>query len=256
MTAIRGAKGVSDRRAYPRRRRRVPAGGLSLPGLSRPVTAPAFVRPAYRRRARRRRRLLRWAAIAAALIVIALLVVRAWTRPGSVVVLAAREMPSVAVHQYQEDPAWSGDEMGSTGKTLGKHGDGVACLASLIEMQGLPSPVSGELTPGTLNAWLSESDAYDGDGSIRWEKVADLLGARVVQVSPKRGMDALLEQLIQAEIYPIVTVRRPDTGAAHDVLAVGSVHGEFIVMDPLDPMEVLDTLGLYENRVYAMRYFE
>lgn len=215
-----------------------------------------WMRPAYRRRARRRRRLLQRALAAAALALVALIAVRLATHMDSVVVLAAREMPSVAVYFYQEDAAWAGDEMGDTGLTLGKSGDSVVCLASLIAMQGLPSPVEGELNPGTLNVWLSENDAYNGDGSLRWPAVASLLGVKLVQKAPNRAMEAQIKRLVENEKYPIVTVRRPDTGADHDVLLVGSVHGEYIVMDPLDPMEVSDTLGLYENRVYGMRYFE
>ena len=233
--AVRGATGVPGRRAY------------------RDGMPPAFVRPAYRRRARRLRRVLRAAAVVAALALVALIAAHLATHLDSVVVLAAREMPSVAVNFYQEDAAWSEDILGNTGKTLGKAGDGVACLAALIAMQGLTVPTEGEINPGTLNVWLTENDAYDAEGGVLWAKVAKLLGVNLMEVSPRRGMEALLTQLLEQDIYPVVTVRRPDTGAAHDVLVAGSVHGEFIVMDPLDPMEVLDTLGLYDNRIYGLK---
>ena len=62
--------------------------------------------------------------------------------------------------------------------------------------------------------------------------------------------------MLQAGIYPIVRVRRPDTGAFHDVLAVGTVHGEFVIVDPLDPTGIPNSLNLYNNRIYDVKYLK
>ena len=212
--------------------------------------------PAWRRRAlRKRRRLLLAVALSAAL-VLTLLIGLLAVRINGVVVLAVREMPSVPVYYYQEDPAWSAATLGDSDRTLGKSGDSVACLASLLAMQGLSAPGLDATDPGALNDWLSENGAYDARGALQWRKVAALLGAKAVEKPAQRGLGRLLERLLQREIYPVVTVRRPDTGASHDVLVVGSVHGEYVIVDPLDPTGVPNTLGLYGNRIYGMRYFE
>ena len=193
---------------------------------------------------------------AAALLSLSALTVRLATRMDSVVVLARREVPGSPEYFYQEDPAWSADTMGNSDRALGKNGDGVACLTSLVAMQQLACPVSEDLDPGTLNAWLSENDAYDANGEMNWARVGALLGAKAVEKRPQRGLDTLMEALLQREVYPIVTVRRPDTGTDHAVLVVGTVHGEFVIVDPLDPTGIPNSLSLYNDRIYGLRYLE
>lgn len=238
-----------------------PAVRRSRPRADRQWAVPAlfaprpWVRPAYRRRALRRRRLL--IRLLAALVLAAVLAVT-WqlaTRMDSVEVRPKSEMPSVQAFFYQEDAAWADDMMGNSDRTLGKYGDGVACLASLMAMQHLSAPLEGEADPGNLNAWLSANDAYDGQGNLRWNQVAKLLGVKLTEKKAQRGLGAQMERLLQSEIYPIVRVRRPDTGRDHYVLVVGSVHGEYVIVDPLDPTDTPNTLGIYGNRISSMLYF-
>ena len=156
--AVRGATGVPGRRAY------------------RDGMPPAFVRPAYRRRARRLRRLLRAAAVVAALALVALIAAHLATHLDSVVVLAAREMPSVAVNFYQEDAAWSGETLGASDRTLGKDGDSVAIpndvtnggrALKVLESAGLLTvdpaagslPTVNDITDNPLNLKSQEVDA-------------------------------------------------------------------------------------------------
>ncbi len=232
---IRSAPGASDRCAFFRR-----------------DAAPPFVRPAYRRRAARRRAWLRRAAVALA-IVAAVLLVRWLVPPAGVVLQTRREFPCDPVYFYQQDPAWSEAALGTSGKTLGLDGDSVCCLASLMAMQGIPAPFDGELNPATLNAWLSENGGYDAGGALKWGRVAGLLGAKLSGGYGARAA-SLLEELIQRQVYAVVRVKRPDTGKWHDVLVVGSVHGEFTIVDPLDPTGTLNTMGLYQNKIYDLRY--
>lgn len=255
---VRGAIALPGRSPYPRpgvRRPWRPLSDLDWPRWLNPGASSPWVRPAYRRRALKRRRLLRLLATILVLTAASGLTIRLATRMDSVVVLARREMPSMPEFFYQEDPAWGADTLGASDKTLGKGGDGVACLTSLLAMQQM-SPLSGELNPGTLNAWLSANDAYDASGNLNWSRVAELLGAKTVEVRPRRNLATLMEALIQREVYPIVTVRRPDTGTEHQVLAVGTVHGEFVIVDPLDPTGIPNSLSLYGNRIYGLRYLE
>ncbi len=116
--------------------------------------------------------------------------------------------------------------------------------------------VEGEVNPGTLNAWLSENGAYDASGSLNWQRAAGLLGVSLTQRQPGWGVGGTLEMLIRQEVYPVARVKQPGTGAYHDVLLVGSVHGEFQIMDPLDPSGEPNSLSVYGNRIYEIRYLK
>ena len=229
---------------------------------ARPVRAlplrakPAWVRPEYRRRARLRNRLIAGLLAVAVVLVVALLANSSVLRSNGAVVLARRELPSVPVFFCQTDAAWAGEPMGDSGRTLGEAGDGVTCLSALIEMQQIKTPVEGEVNPGTLNAWLSENGAYDASGSLNWQRAAGLLGVSLTQRQPGWGVGGTLEMLIRQEVYPVARVKQPGTGAYHDVLLVGSVHGEFQIMDPLDPSGEPNSLSVYGNRIYDVRYLK
>jgi len=218
-TAARGAKGAAGRLAC--------SGGKRL-----------------------RRRL---AAVAAAAVIVA----ACWLSPKlyGAVITAGREIPSVPVFFCQRDAAWSGDALGRTGRTLGEGGAEVACLASLLSMQRIaPEGLAGSVDPGTLNAWLTERDAYGEDGRLDWTRVGELLGVDAVEVPAGYGLDRRVEGLLEREVYPIARVRRG--GAVHDVLVVGSVHGEFLIADPMDPAGAPDSLADYGNRVRGLRYLD
>lgn len=251
----RGYAAASGWRAYGRRE---PARFAVLrPALGALLYARsdiAWVRPAYRRRAMLARKLafrLLTATLALAVVITAHITA---LHVNGAVVLARRELPGMPVFFCQSDAAWRTDRMGASTQTLGRSGDGVACLASLIEMQQIPTPVEGAVNPGTLNTWLTESAAYDADGNLNWRKAAELLGVSLMERQPGWGVSRTLEYLLQREIYPVVRVKRPDTGEFHDVLVVATVHGEFVIMDPLDPTGMTSTLGQYDNRIYAVKY--
>lgn len=215
---------------------------------------PAWVRPEYRRRESARRRLVAGLLAFAAVLVAALFAYSSALRSNGAVVLARRELPSVPVFFCQRDAAWADEPVGASGRTLAEAGDGVTCLAALIEMQQLKTPLEGEVNPGTLNAWLSENGAYDESGELRWRRVAELLGVSLTERQPGWGIGGTLEMLLQREVYPVVKVKL--RGAYHDVLLVGTVHGEFLIMDPLDPSGEPNALSVYGNRIYDVRYLK
>ena len=217
---------------------------------------PAWVRPEYRRRARLRNKLIAGLLAVAVVLVVLLLANSTVLRSNGAVVLARRELPSVPVFFCQTDAAWADAPMGASGRTLGEAGDGLTCLAALIEMQQLKTPIEGEVNPGTLNAWLSENGAYDATGSLNWQRAAALLGVSLTERQPGWGIAGTLEMLIQQEVYPVVRVKQPGTGTLHDVLLVGTVHGEFQIMDPLDSSGEPNSLSVYGNRIYDVRYLK
>lgn len=243
-------RAIHDRRGAARFAHTIPVSEGLLP-LRRDVS---WVRPAYRRRDVWRRRLARWLIAAVALMTAALIANSAALRLNGAVVLARREIPGMPVFFRQDDPAWAGDTMGAPDRTLGKAGDGVSCLASLVEMQQLPAPFEGAVDPGTVNAWLCANGAYDRKGDLDWSKAAKLLGVQLVERQPGWGVARTMESLLQREIYPVLRVKLRDTGAYHDVLAVGTVHGEFVIMDPLDSAGIPNSLSIYDNRIYSVKY--
>ena len=235
----RGYAAAPGRRAYGRREpARFAHLRTALAGRLPTLRKTAWVRPAYRRRAMLARRLVVWLVTATLLATVILTVHSTAPRVNGAVVLARRE------------------RMGASTRTLGQSGDGVTCLASLIEMQQIPTPIEGAVNPGTLNAWLTQCDAYDASGNLNWQRVADVLGVSLVERQPGWGVSRNLEYLLQHEIYPVVRVKRHDTGAFHDVLVVATVHGEFVIMDPLDPTGIANSLSLYDNRIYAVKYLK
>lgn len=253
----RGYAAAPGRRAYGRREPARFAHLLpALAGLLPARREVAWVRPAYRRRAIFARRLIFWLLAATLLAAGIITVYSTALRVNGAVVLAQRELPGMPVFYCQNDAAWNAERMGASTRTLGQSGDGVTCLASLIEMQQIPTSIDGPVNPGTLNAWLTERDAYDASGNLNWQRAANLLGVGLVQRQPGWGVSRTLEYLLQSEVYPVVRVKRQDTGAFHDVLVVATVHGEFVIMDPLDPTGMANTLGQYGNRIYAVRYLK
>ncbi len=253
----RGYAAAPGRRAYGRREpARFVHPRTALAGLLSTHRAGAWVRPAYRRRAMFARRLIFWLLTATLLAAAVLTIHSAVLRANGAVVLARRELPGMPVLFCENDAAWSANRMGASTRTLGQSGDGVTCLASLIEMQQIPTSIDGAVNPGTLNAWLTENGAYDADGDLNWQRAAKLLGVNLVERQPGWGVSRTLEYLLQHEVYPVVRVKRHDTGAFHDVLVVATVHGEFVIMDPLDSTGMTNTLGQYDNRIYAVKYLK
>ena len=232
------------------------AGFPAFEGLLPRRREPLWVRPAYRRRALRLRRLLFWLFLAVSLTAVVIIAHSTALRINGAVVLARREIPGVPVLFCQSDAAWADDLLGASNRTLGAAGDGVTCLAALMQTQQLPAPFDGPVNPGTLNAWLSANGAYDGRGNLDWSKAAKLLGVELTRRQPGWGVARTLEWLLQREIYPVVRVKRRDTGAIHDVLIVGAVHGEFLIMDPLDPTGIPNALSFYDNRIYSVKYLK
>lgn len=233
---VRSARGASDRSAFFYRPRR-----------------PLWVRPGARRKARRQR--LHGALVALAVVAgVALLLL--WARVSGVVIRPEREVPCDAVFYYQGYAGWKDDRLGDSEKTMGEYGDGACCLASLMAMQHIAAPFEGAVNPGTLNAWLGANGAYDEDGNLKWASAAALLGLDLTEQRANGGSASLLERLIQQEVYAVVQVDSPGLGRRHDVLLVGSNHGEFTIVDPADPSKTLNTLGRYKNKIYFMRYLK
>ena len=158
--------------------------------------------------------------------------------------------PSVAVDlsagtvcYKQNDERWADDALGDSRFHMRDSGCLVTCAASAVSTPEAP------VTPGELNALLSENGCYDGEGNLLWEKFAALDGFAVKKYDGVK--QKTVEDALQSGVPVIVRVRLGGAGPVHYVLIVGAADGHFLCMDPLrDDMTLLDDYG---NRVYAVR---
>ena len=150
-----------------------------------------------------------------------------------------------AVTYYlQNDPAWSGDRIGSSGGTLGGKGCLISCVASAITDLGVP------VTPKQLNAALTDVGGFEGSNLI-WYKINEAFDG--VDYSYARIFSSVtIESDLKAGLLPIINVRYHGTGVTHWLLVVGAKGGEFLVYDPLNADKTPIPLSTH-GKVYAYR---
>lgn len=166
----------------------------------------------------------------------------------AVSVTAVRDTAPADVCCYcQTDERWRDDKMGSSKYTLGSSGCITTCLASVCRALGK------EVTPGSLNKYLSDIKVYDSDGNILWDALEKALGVTVIRESAADINSDKLSAYISDGKYPIVCVHMPLTGKNHYVLLIGSRDGSFLCMDPLNADNKAVSLEKYGNKIYAVR---
>lgn len=143
----------------------------------------------------------------------------------------------------QDDEAWAKDLLGDSSYTMKSSGCLVTCIASAVSAGG------ETVTPGELNALLSENAVYDGEGNMQWAGLAELEGYHVAVYPNVSNKD--IEKCLKDGHYPIVRVRVRGIGNVHYVLITGVKDGEYLCMDPLK--DELTKLSDYLGRVYAVR---
>lgn len=145
----------------------------------------------------------------------------------------------------QNDPRWSSDEIGTSGRQMGGTGCLITSVSTAITNFGIP------MDPKQLNRLLSARGGYDG---------ADLLWYKIKEAVP--GVDyhyqrifssRTIERDLEAGLLPIVNVKYHKTGYTHWVLIAGASGGEFLILDPLGdgrtPMRLSEHGKVYAYRV-------
>lgn len=144
----------------------------------------------------------------------------------------------------QDDEQWEDDNIGKSNFTMGDSGCIITSIATAISQSKSP------LTPGELNALLTEENVFDGEGNLQWGMLEQIDGFHVNVYSDitEQNIDTCLEN----GRYPIVKVHRKTlTSYHHYILIIGTENGDYVCMDPLENQ--LTKLSDYGNKVYAIR---
>ena len=157
----------------------------------------------------------------------------------------SRDYEVHAVTYYlQNDPLWADEKVGTTSKQLGSVGCLVSCVASAI------TDLDSEITPGELNAKLTQVDGYSGADLI-WYKINEAVPS--VDYSYSRIFTAkMIEKDLQNGLLPIINVKYNGGFVRHWVLIIGAKDDEFLIYDPLN--SDLEPIPLSTHgRVYSYR---
>lgn len=158
---------------------------------------------------------------------------------------------------YQKDDAWKDDALGDSAFHMRDSGCLVSCLAAAFQMQNLtPTDFPDEMTPGTLNAYLSDNHAYDSEGNLQWTVLEEIAGVHIAMHDATDINASDLENLLTDGVYPIVRVRVNGVGSWHYVLIAGCDIEDFWCMDPLEETKTLIPLSDFGGKIYAVRYLQ
>lgn len=166
-------------------------------------------------------------------------------------------VPESVVCNFQKDPLWERDKLGTSAYTMGSSGCLTTCLTSIIDMQNIGiEQVSDGITPGTMNTLFSNYNVYDNDGNIQWGQLESLLNVSIMRKQASELGGNEIDTLLEQKCYPIVRVRVAGFGSYHFVLIVGAQDGEYLCMDPLNEKGEIVPLSKFWNRIYAVRYIK
>lgn len=125
----------------------------------------------------------------------------------------------------QQDPAWSGSQLGtSPTETVGSSGCAITSVAMMLNYYGISTD------PGLLNVWLTNNGGYAFDDKILWATINAYSGGRVA-FSGWLGPDL---DLITSEIdagRPVIAEVSLN-GNQHFVIMTGYDANGFIINDP------------------------
>lgn len=145
----------------------------------------------------------------------------------------------------QNDPRWSSDEIGASGRQMAGTGCLITSVATAISSLGVPTD------PKTLNRLLTQNGGYQG-ADLLWYKIHTVIPAvdyRYERIFSSRTIESDLE----AGRLPIVNVKFHKTGYTHWVLIAGARDGDFLILDPLGdgltPMRLSEHGKVYTYRV-------
>ncbi len=166
-------------------------------------------------------------------------------------------VPESVVCNFQKDPLWEKDKLGTSAYTMGSSGCLTTCLTSIIDMQNIEIEQVGDgVTPGTMNTLFSNYNVYDNDGNIQWGQLESLLDVSIMRKQASELSGNEIDTLLEQKCYPIVRVRVAGIGNNHFVLIVGAQDGEYLCMDPLNEKGEIVPLSKFWNRIYAVRYIK
>ena len=147
-------------------------------------------------------------------------------------------------YYLQNDPEWSDDVIGGSGRRMGGTGCLVTCIASAITDLGVP------VTPKEVNERLGAVGGYQG-ADVIWYKINEAFPEIDYKYSRVFSSETI-ESDLESGLLPIVNVKYKRGGVTHWLLVVGAEGGEFLVYDPLNAEKAPIGLSVH-GRVYAYR---
>ena len=150
----------------------------------------------------------------------------------------------------QADNRWRNDMLGNTPATLGAEGCAVASAAMVLASYGI------DTDPGRLNRQLTESDGYEGEGWLRWEKAAEVTG----NIARKAYEDDPSYRLIDENLArgnPVIVRLRTQGGITHFVVIAGKDGHDYLTRDPGAGAEKgLYPLKEFGSKIEKLRFYE
>lgn len=148
------------------------------------------------------------------------------------------------VSYRQDDDDWKDDKIGNSSFTMGDSGCIITSISTAISQSKSP------LTPGELNAVLTENNVFDDEGNLQWGMLEQIDGFHVKAYSDITSHN--IDECLGNGRYPIIKVHRKTlTSYHHYILVIGTKNGDYVCMDPLE--DNLTQLSDYGNKVYAIR---
>lgn len=156
---------------------------------------------------------------------------------------------------FQSDPQWYNDSLGDSEFEMDDSGCLTTSLTSALYMQKIDVEGVEEITPKTINKYLSEHNVYDSEGNMQWALLEEAIDISVTRKTADEVSSSKIDRLLKKGIYPIVRVKIKGL-VVHYILITESHDGEYWCMDPANKHKNLVPLSDYDNRIYALRYIE
>lgn len=150
----------------------------------------------------------------------------------------------------QNDPRWNFDLLGPTIETMGQAGCAVTSAAMVLADYGV------DIDPQRLNNYLTTHGGYTPDGSIYWERAADLgLGQVEKAYEDAPSYNLIDENLLHRN--PVIVRLTLRNGRTHFVVIVGKKGWDYLTQDPArSPGVGPYPLRLLTGRIEALRYYK
>jgi hypothetical protein len=148
----------------------------------------------------------------------------------------------------QNDPRWNFDLLGNTYETLGQAGCAVTSAAMVLADYGV------DTDPQRLNAYLTTHHGYTDDGSIYWERAADLGLGQVQKAYEDAPSYALIDDNLLHGNPVIVRLTLPN-GRTHFVVIVGKKGWDYLTQDPARTTRGVYPLRWLTPRIEALRFY-
>jgi hypothetical protein len=151
----------------------------------------------------------------------------------------------------QDDPRWTFTLLGPTDETMGQAGCAVTSAAMVLSAYGV------DTDPDRLNQYLTTHSGYTDDGSLYWEKAAEVApGGQVEKAYEDAPSYALIDQNLLAG-NPVIVRLTLQNGRTHFVVIVGKKGWNYLTQDPArSPAQGIYPLRDLTDHIEALRFYK